>query len=73
MVRPQRDYAVQAGGTVSPEISEACGEDAKAHDAMREGPTWIAISNAAARATASVNAEPRSSVNVDNGLTLIPG
>ncbi len=59
-------------GAVSPKRSEARGEDAKACDAMREGPRWIAISCAAVRATASVHAEPLSSDNVDHGLKAIP-
>ncbi len=57
---------------VSPERSEACGEDARACNAIREGPSWIAISCAAARATASVHGEPHSSDNVDHGLQFIP-
>ncbi len=40
---PTRLYS-PGSGAVSPERSEACGEDAKACDTTREGPTWIAIS-----------------------------
>ncbi len=69
MVRPQLDYA--GSGAVSPKRSEARGEDAKACDAMREGPTWIALYYASARPTASAHAEPHSSVNVNQGLQFI--
>ncbi len=58
-------------GAVFPKRSEACADDAKACGAMSEGPTWIAISCAAARATASVHAEPHSSDNIDHGLHVI--
>ncbi len=57
------------GRNISP---EACGEDAKACDAMREGPTWITIPCAVTRATASVHADPHSSDNVHHGLQVIP-
>ncbi len=53
---------------VSLKRSDACREDAKAYDAMCEGHPWIAISCATARATASVNATPHSSGNVDREL-----
>ncbi len=53
---------------VSPKRSEACGDNAKAGDAMREGPSWIAITSVTARASASVHTAPQSSGNVDHGL-----
>ncbi len=56
----------RGNGAVSPKRLEAYGDDAKACDAMREGPMWIAISCAAARATAFVHAEPHSSENIDH-------
>ncbi len=62
------DYAVWAVALSLQKNSEACGADAKACNATREGPAWIAISCTAARATAPVHAEPRSSDNVDHGL-----
>ncbi len=59
-------------GTLSPKISEACGEDAKACDAIGEGPTWIALYCTSARTIASVYAEPHSSGNVDHGNLNLP-
>ncbi len=40
---------------------------------MREGPTWMAIACAAARATASVHAEPHSSITLITGYNLFQG
>ncbi len=53
-------------------FSEACGEDGKACNTMCQGPSWIAISCAAARATASNHGEPYSLDNVDHGPQVIP-
>ncbi len=38
---------------------------------MREGPPWIAIASATARATVSVHVAPLSPVNVDYGLQIM--
>ncbi len=67
MVWPQIDYAVQA---VAPYLEKDLMQ--KACDAMREGPAWIAISCAAARATDSIPAKAHSSDNVNHGLQVIP-